>query len=208
MKLVPRLVLALAVLVFSVAASLPSGRVSATNVLQSPAATPTLPPAATSTPIPAATPTPIVPAPTPTPVSYPILGNHTVRAGESLYCIGRAYGVSPWAIAQQNSIPWPYTIFIGRVLRIPNVPWFNIPPGPICVRQFGTGPTPTPAPTVTPGPTPTPGPGGCRAIYTIQFGDTLLGISRKFNVNVYTLAAVNHIFNLNLIYAGSTLCIP
>ena len=157
-------------------------------------ATPTLTPTATGTPIPGATATPIV-APTATPAGYQILGNHTVKAGESLYCIARAYRVSPWAIASQNNVAWPYTIYPGQVLAIPNVTWYNIPPGPTCAPQFGTGPTPTPSAT-------------CSAYYIIQWGDTLLGIARRYNVNVYTLASVNHIYNLNLIYAGSTLCIP
>ena len=135
------------------------------------------------------------PTVTPIPTSYTILGNHTVKAGESLYCIARAYRVSPWAIASQNNVAWPYTIYPGQVLAIPNVTWYNIPPGPTCAPQFGTGPTPTPSAT-------------CSAYYIIQWGDTLLGIARRYNVNVYTLASVNHIYNLNLIYAGSTLCIP
>ena len=125
----------------------------------------------------------------------PILGSHTVRAGETLFCIGRAYRVLPSAIASTNGISAPYRLFVGQVLKIPNVPWTNIPPGPTCARQFdGTPPPPPP-------------PQPCRALYTVVRGDTLLGIARRFGVNVFTLAARNSIFNLNLIYVGQVLCI-
>jgi len=129
-------------------------------------------------------------------------GKHTVRAGETLYCIGRGYGVSPWAIASTNRIFSPYRLFIGQVLTIPNVPWTTIPAGPTCARQFSGTPPP-----VTPGPMPPPPP-GCRALYTVVPGDTLLRIARTYGVNVFTLAARNNIFNLNLIYVGQVLCIP
>ena len=36
------------------------------------------------------------------------LGTHTVKQGEWIYCIARAYKVSPWSIASANGIPWPY----------------------------------------------------------------------------------------------------
>lgn len=152
-------------------------------------------------PTPTNTPTP-GPSPTPTPIGTGTPGKHIVRAGETLYCIGRAYTVSPWAIATTNGLYPPYRLYVGQVLTIPNVPWTNIPAGPVCARQFpGTPPPPTP------GPTPPP-PVGCRAIYTVIAGDTLLKISRAYNVNVFTLAARNNIYNLNLIYIGQKLCIP
>lgn len=44
--------------------------------------------------------------------------------------------------------------------------------------------------------------------YTVQTGDTLSGISVKCGVSVHHLAEANHIDNVNLIYAGSTLVIP
>jgi len=121
-----------------------------------------------------------------------ILGYHSVRPGETLFCLGRAYKVSPWAIASQNGIGWMNAIYAGQVLAIPNVAWANAPAGPTCVRQFDTQ-NPPPV---------------CRATYTIAFGDTLIGIARRFGVDVFTLAAKNNVYNLNLIFAGHSLCIP
>ncbi|HZY43168.1 MAG TPA: LysM peptidoglycan-binding domain-containing protein [Anaerolineae bacterium] len=185
MKITPRVVVVVAVLLMCVAAIVPAGSAAASNVFDSPV--PTV-------------------APTPAPGN---LGVHTVRAGESLYCIGRAYGISPWAIASTNGVPWPYTIFVGQALNIPNVPWLNIPAGPICVKQFGGGvPVPTPAPTSVPAtPGPTPVPGTCVQSYLILPGDTLFGISIRFGVDIPTLAARNHIANINLIFAYTTICI-
>ena len=112
-----------------------------------PTATP--PAAATATPmVPTATPLPtatLVPLPTATaPSPLPIQGSHVVRYGESLYCIGRAYMTSPWAIAQTNHIGWPYTIYPNQVLLIPYSPWVNPPYGPVCQRQFGGTPAADP----------------------------------------------------------------
>lgn len=154
------------------------------------------------------TPTPTSTGPTPTPgATLPpgtFLGNHAVRYGESLFCIGRAYMVSPWAIAQANGIAWPYMLYPNQILRIPNVPWVNPPAGPVCQRQSGT-----PSPTATPGPAQTPTPiSGCRAQYTVVYGDTLYKIAFRFNSNVYTIAQANRIWNINLIYPGQALCIP
>lgn len=44
--------------------------------------------------------------------------------------------------------------------------------------------------------------------YVIQRGDTLFAIAQRFGVNVYTLAALNGIYNINVIFYGTTLLIP
>ena len=99
---------------------------------------------ATATPS-AATPTTLAPTNTLTPTPVPtatntqtgthfrILGQHVVQSGETLFCIGRAYGVLPSEIEQTNGVT---TIFPGQVLLIPAAQWVNIPLGPVCVPQF------------------------------------------------------------------------
>ena len=67
-----------------------------------------------------------------------IIGKHVVKRGETLYCIGRGYGVLPGAIAQQNNIRSPFTLFPGQVLNIPASQWKNIPNGPVCAPQFAS----------------------------------------------------------------------
>jgi LysM repeat protein len=140
------------------------------------------------------------------------LGTHTVKQGEWIYCIARAYQVSPWSIASYNGIAWPYWVYPGQVLTIPADPWYNIPAGQTCARQFdpppGWPPTPTPTP-VPPTPPPPPTPGACRYYHYVLWGQTLSGIAWYYGTTIQAIQSANpSITNPNLIYAGSTLCIP
>jgi LysM repeat protein len=140
---------------------------------------------------------PTVPPPQPTPQSQqtpqvlptaPVnaQGNvvHTVKAGETLFSIGRLYNVNPYSIAAANNIPYPYIIYPGQQLTIPT---------------GGTTP---------PGPTPPPQPGKCRFYHTVRPGENLYRISLAYGVPMSTIASANGIVNYNLIFAGQTLCIP
>jgi LysM repeat protein len=177
-----------------------------------PTATP-VPVYPTATPVPGyptATPAPVYPTATPVP-AYPtatpalpptgggILGYHTVRQQETLFCIGRAYNVLPWSIASQNGISYPYRLRVGQVLAIPNVLWSNPPYGPVCTRQFGS--------TSTTPPTPVPSSGGCKATHVVQRGDTLSSLARRYNTTAWSIAIANNILNPNLIFPGQVLCI-
>lgn len=46
-------------------------------------------------------------------------GYHVVRPGETLFSIGRLYGVNPYTIASMNGLANPNYIQIGQVLYIP-----------------------------------------------------------------------------------------
>ncbi len=134
-----------------------------------PRPSPTFTPSRAPTTIASPTATPLLTA-TPIPATLPpiaILGLHTVRAGETLFCIGRGYGVLPDAIALVNSLTAPFNLTLDQVLKIPAVRWETIPPGPSCPPQFtpvfpalppNVG-TPTNTPTITLTPTPTCPPG-------------------------------------------------
>ena len=150
-----------------------------------------------------------------------LLGTHVVRWGEWLYCIARAYHVSPWAIAKSNGIWWPYIIFPGQKLSIPNVSWTDMTTGPVCKAQFSvsaTDPLPTVPPptvivtpvpaTVTPIPATTAPPPTCRTTYVVQAGDTLYRIAVRYGTTYTELAHLNNISNPQLIYPGQQLCIP
>jgi hypothetical protein len=131
---------------------------------------------------------------------WDILGKHTVKAGETLYCIGRAYGVDPNAIATQNSIVYTNLIYPGTVLDIPDAAK-TIVPGPVCKAQFGTTVPPTEPPDACGGCT-------CAKYHVILWGNTLTQISALYGVDMWTIAQCNCIYNLNYIRAGATLCIP
>lgn len=172
-----------------------------------------VPPTATSTPTSTSTP----PTPTPTETTAPVNRIHTVRWGESLYCIGRAYKVYPFSIASTNGIWWPYIIFPGQKLTIPNVAWSNIPSGPVCKAQFDAS-VPAATPTIQPGvtvtptatatPVPTSKPVSCRYYHIVRAGETLYRIGVNYGVSYVEIAIANGIANPRLIYTGQKLCIP
>lgn len=111
-------------------------------------------------------------------------GVYTVKAGDTLFSIGRMYNVNPYSIAAANNIPYPYIIYPGQQLVIPT----------------GTPPSnPTPIP---------PQPGACRYYHTVRPGENLFRISMAYGVPMDAIAAANGISNYNLIYAGQVLCIP
>ena len=182
-----------------------------------------VPTTVTASPTQAVTASATTPSPTPTTSTTPVvtpangvLGTHTVRWGETLYCLGRAYGVWPWSIAETNRIWWPYFIFPGQVLTIPNSAWEKIPAGPVCQRQFTATVVVTPVVTVTPSPTsstPTATPSlvpppACRAYHVVRSGETLYSIGIAYGVPYMEIARVNQLANPRLIYAGQRLCIP
>jgi LysM repeat protein len=144
----------------------PEGQRLAATLTAAPPATDTVTPTTTHTPPPSPT---LTPSPVPTATAPPtetplltatpisatippvaILGQHTVRAGETLFCIGRGYGVLPGAIAQANGLTLPFNILPGQTLKIPEVQWVNVEPGPVCAPQFQSPFPGLPPPTETP----------------------------------------------------------
>lgn len=117
---------------------------------------------------------------------------HFVRAGETLFAIGRLYGVNPWLIARANGLPNPHLIFVGQPLVVPVGPM----PGPM------GGPYPFPA-GYNPG-----GPGGQGMVHMVMRGETLFAIGRLYGVNPWAIAAANQLPNPHLIFIGQVLCIP
>ena len=115
---------------------------------------------------------PTAPLTQPTPQVQPTQVNaqgnvvHTVKPGETLFSIGRLYGVNPYSIAAANNIPYPYVIYPGQQLIVP------------------TGSTPPPGPTPVP-----PKPGQCRAYHTVRPGENLYRISLAYGVPMSAIAA-------------------
>jgi len=108
---------------------------------------------------------------------------HTVRWGETLFSIGRLYGVNPYTICSTNGLGNCNYVWAGQSLWIPSYP----------------GPCPAPCPNPYP---------GCTAYHTVAWGQTLYSIGRWYGVSAWSIAAANGIYNLNRIYAGQRLCIP
>ncbi|ANQ49160.1 LysM peptidoglycan-binding domain-containing protein [Flammeovirga sp. MY04] len=108
--------------------------------------------------------------------------SHTVSSGESLYAIGRKYDLSPAEILSANNMSIGATIYVGQVLTIPS-PQLNVKPKV----------TPTTKEEVN--------------VYTVQSGDFLSKIAKKYNITPQELVAANHIPK-GRIYVGQKLFIP
>jgi len=121
-----------------------------------------------------------------------ILDHHIWRPRETIYCIARAYGVDPWAIATVNGLVFSSQAHPGFKLAIPAA-WAMLPDGPTCDRQF----SPPPPPAYT-----------CRWYHTATAWDNLYRISLRYGVSMWEIAEANGIRNLTYIRAGDVLCIP
>lgn len=65
-----------------------------------------------------------------------IAGTHIVQQGDTLFCIGRGYGVLPLAIAEANNIFMDTVLAVGQSLLIPAVRWEDMGAGTTCQPQF------------------------------------------------------------------------
>jgi LysM repeat protein len=129
------------------------------------------------------------------PAAWTTIGRHVVKPGETLFCIARAYRVSPWSIAAHNGIVNPNLIHSGLVLAIPNA-YTSTPAGPTCAAQFPPAPVPPP-PACT-----------CVTSHMVVSGENLSRISLRYGVDMWRIAQCNGILNLNYIKIGQVLCIP
>ena len=116
--------------------------------------------------------------------------NHIVQRGEYLALIARNYGTTVHAILALN----PQITNMNRIY-----------PGQVVVVPIGWTPPPVVVPPVPPTVPPTP---TCRAWHYVTPGQTLLMIGRWYGVDPFAIARVNNIWNLNLIFSGTSLCIP
>ncbi len=113
---------------------------------------------------------------------------HKVRYGETLYSIGRMYGVSAYNIAQTNGLYNPNRIYAGQVLYIPAGGYGHYD------RDYDCG-------------------YGCGRYdggdyHRVRYGETLYSIGRRYNVHPNHIAEANGLYNPNYIYAGQVLHIP
>ncbi len=106
---------------------------------------------------------------------------HVVQAGETLFSIGRRYGVSVEALAHTNGLLNPSAIYAGQRLTIPGA-----------------------ATASTPGYTPSE----VVVTHVVLPGETLSSIAARYGVTTWVLAQVNSLSNPSLIYGGQVLTVP
>lgn len=108
---------------------------------------------------------------------------YTVQSGDTLGSIAKRYGTTVQAIVSANNLANPDSIRVGQKLTIP---------GGVSAAG-GAAAVPTAGQTRT---------------YTVQRGDTLLSIARRFGLTLKQLQQANNISNPDKIYPGQTLVIP
>ncbi len=115
----------------------------------------------------------------------PAGATYRVMAGDTLGSIAARFGTTWSALAALNHLANPNLIYAGQVLRL-------------------TGSAAAPTATATTAATATGGvaSGGT---YRVAAGDTLGSIAARFGTTWSALAALNHLANPNLIYAGEIL---
>ena len=125
----------------------------------------------------------VPPAPAPTPVAPPVEPSegeiHVVRAGDTLLNIALRYGTTIQVLMELNGLQNANFIWVGQRMLV----------------RGSVGQT-----------EPAPSPGIGR--YTVQRGDTLASIARRFGTTVAHLAALNSIVNPERIYVGQSLILP
>lgn len=117
---------------------------------------------------------------------------YVVQRGDTPFEIARRFGVALEDLIAANQIADPRRLAVGQVLTIPGE---NDTP----VEQA----TPVSAPLAV-----APAAPGSAGLYTVQRGDTLVKIGRRFGVTVQALIAANNIETPDRIMAGQTLNIP
>ena len=117
-----------------------------------------------------------------------------MQRGESLYAIGRKYGCSPAEILAANNMAIDATIYVGQTLKVPE-------------KSSAKPITPTPPPPAPRPVTPSPPSNTGVRVYTVQSGDYISKIAKKYNITPQALVAANKLPQ-GRIYVGQQLVIP
>lgn len=116
--------------------------------------------------------------PAPTPITEITFITYTVKKGDTLSAIAKRYNTTVEKIVTANpQIKNPNTIYVGQVINIP-----------IATMQSSTSATASE-----------------KVYHTVQRGETLSGIAKKYGTNYLKIATLNGIVNPNRIYVGQRL---
>jgi murein DD-endopeptidase MepM/ murein hydrolase activator NlpD len=135
----------------------------------------------------------------------------TVGQGETIDSLANRYGVPAAAIAQSNGLAANAPIYPGQRIVIPKYNYAGAP---------ATAPAPAPA-AYTPPPAPatratvnttshrtTPVPGAQGQAHIVKPGETLIGLSRRYNRPIAEIAAANNLQPYHKVQAGDRIIIP
>lgn len=131
----------------------------------------------------------------------------TVVQGDTLYALARRHNMTVAELARINNLSEPYTLSVGQVLRTakPAVTYVAAPANDVATTAQNTATAA--APVVIKNPTPTTTRVELQEI-TVEVGDTLYSLSRKYSVPVNDLAVMNNLTPPFGLYAGQRLKVP
>lgn len=121
----------------------------------------------------------------------------TVGQGETVDTIARKHGVPASAIMQTNNIASPTAIRPGQRLVIPRYVSSAAPQAPAQPHVAAVQPAPV-APRATAG----------DHVHVVQLGESLIGLSRRYNVPLSTLAKANNVQVYHKVAMGDRITIP
>jgi LysM repeat protein len=121
---------------------------------------------------------------------------YTVVAGDTLATIAARFGTTPEAIAQLNSLADPNALTLGQKLLIP-----------AAAGSQGAGAQPTTGAAAS-GTAAGGATTGAATAYTVQQGDTLGAIAKRYGTTVQAIVAANGLANADNIKVGQKLTIP
>lgn len=146
-------------------------------------------------------PAPAQPAATPVPhpeTATPVLhlegDTYVVQSGDSLYKIARRFGTTVAALAAANNLANPSALEVGQVIRLVKG---ESTPVPVAIA--------TVVPTAVPQPSTGSDAGAGGSSYTVQRGDSLYKIARRFGSTVQALATANNLANPAALQVGQVI---
>jgi LysM repeat protein len=122
--------------------------------------------------------------------------HHTVQRDETLYRIGRRYGVTWQALMEYNDLRDPTDLYVGQVLRIPAMSGGSAPREKASVAGTAVASEPH---RESPGEEQT---------YIVQHGETLYRIGLRCGVPWQALMTYNNMQDPSELFAGQELKIP
>lgn len=123
---------------------------------------------------------------------------YTVVAGDTLLSIATRFGTTPEAIAQLNSLADPNALTLGQKLQIPGAAAGGTAGGATTTGGATTGGATTTGGAATGGTT----------VYTVQSGDSLGVIARRFGTTIAELVRLNNLTNPDALQIGQKLTVP
>ena len=155
-------------------------------------------------------------------------GLYVVQQGDYLTKLAREWGIDWKALAEINSIAWPYTLYPGQLLitgleQVEPTPTQE--PAPTKTPKPTASPEPSPVPEKTPAPTPVPTeapetgeepnkiyqegvPAEQLTSYTVLKGEHLMQIARKLQLSWTAIAEMNNLYAPYNLVPGQVLELP